>query len=232
MEQANAAFEGNHLDMDLCREALGLAARAHYGQCRSSDGSPFVFHPIAVATVIAQWGWGQDAVLAGLLPDVVEDSHFELTAIESSFGHKVAALVAACTKDARIECKTSRAADLQMRLRLALPELGPELAMVKLFDRAHNLFTSGHLSQQSKRELTAQSVRFYGPLAASLGLHQFANWLCSQPAYNGHGTSFEGLMRDFNTEAAPALVNQNFALGLRMCRRSKCFDTSLTHAIS
>ena len=117
MEQANAAFEGNHLDMDICREALGLAARAHYGQCRSSDGSPFVFHPIAVATVIAQWGWGQDAVLAGLLHDVVEDSHFELTAIESSFGHKVAALVAACTKDARIECKTSRAADLQMRLR-------------------------------------------------------------------------------------------------------------------
>ena len=93
-EQADAAFERNHLDLDSCRQAIGVAARAHYGQCRSSDGSPFVFHPIAVATVIAQWGRGQDAVLAGLLHDVVEDSHFELTDTESSFGHKVAALVA------------------------------------------------------------------------------------------------------------------------------------------
>lgn len=230
-EQANAAFERNHLDMDSCRQAIGVAARAHYGQCRSSDGSPYVFHPMAVATIIALWGWGQDAVLAALLHDVLEDSHFTLTDIQAEFGPRVAALVSACTKDARIECKTSRAGELQMRLRHALPELGPALAMVKLVDRAHNLFTSGHLSALRKRELTEQSVRFYGPLAGSLGMHPFAHWLCSQPTHCGQALDFSETMLAFAAEAAPAGVNPHFAAGLRACRRKKQVEAAAIYAM-
>lgn len=230
-EHANAAFERRHLDLDICRQAIGVAARAHSGQCRSSDGSPYVFHPIAVATVIAHWGWGQDAVLAALLHDVVEESPFTLSDIHTEFGPKVAALVWACTKDARIECKTSRAAELQMRLQHALPELGPALAMVKLVDRAHNLFTSGHLSAQRKRELTEQSLRFYGPLAGSLGMHQFAHWLCSQPTHCGQTLDFSEALLTFAAEAAPASVNPHLAAGLRACRRKKHVEAGYAHAM-
>ena len=212
-------------------QALG-AATTRQAQTLAQNAGTIRFHPIAVATVIAQWGWGQDAVLAGLLHDVVEDSHFVLSDIEDGFGPSVAALVAACTKDIRIECKTSRAADLQMRLRLALPELGPELAMLKLVDRAHNLFTSGHLTTVKTRALAEESLRFYGPLAKSLGMQGLASWMGTQPSRSGQAKGFEETLLGFKHEAASDLVKQNFAAGLRSCRNAKRASAVLAHALA
>src|SRR5687767_13388378 len=78
--------------------AIAFAARAHDGQQRKTDDTPYIAHPFAVAMMVQAMGGGETAVIAALLHDTVEDSHVEPAEIEATFGEEVAALVAACTE--------------------------------------------------------------------------------------------------------------------------------------
>ena len=79
-------------------EAIAFAARAHEGQRRKTDNTPYIAHPFAVAMMVQAMGGDETAVIAALLHDTVEDSNVELAEIEATFGEAVAALVAACTE--------------------------------------------------------------------------------------------------------------------------------------
>ena len=79
-------------------EAITFAARAHEGQRRKTDDTPYIAHPFAVAMMVQAMGGDETAVIAALLHDTVEDSNVELAEIEATFGEAVAALVAACTE--------------------------------------------------------------------------------------------------------------------------------------
>jgi (p)ppGpp synthase/HD superfamily hydrolase len=85
------------------RAAFALARRAHAGQERKGDGTPFIGHPIRVAGLLAGEGFDESVIAAALLHDVVEDSELEVGDIVDRFGAEIGRLVAALTEDERID---------------------------------------------------------------------------------------------------------------------------------
>lgn len=193
------------LTAQVFHEVIHTACDAHQGQTRSSDGVAFVSHPLAVAQVLAQYGWDADLVAAAVLHDVVEDSGVALSEIEARFGPNTAGLVAAVTKNASIADKMERRMEALNRIHRLLPSLGPRLAMLKLFDRAHNLYTSHGLSCAKLKLLAYDAEVFFVPLAKSLGLNGLAVWMAAKP-WIREGLVFEDFMLQFSNEASPASV--------------------------
>ena len=88
----------------LVRDALETARRAHAGQIRNgSGGAPYIEHPIAVAELLAEHGFGEEILAAALLHDVVEESATEVADVRAGFGEPIAALVEALTDEEAIE---------------------------------------------------------------------------------------------------------------------------------
>ncbi len=101
---AAAADRSEHV-----RDALAVARDAHAGQIRNgSGGMPYIDHPIAVAELLAEHGYGDDVLAAALLHDVVEESEVEVDELRERFGGRVADLVEALTDDIEIDDYESR----------------------------------------------------------------------------------------------------------------------------
>ncbi|HEX5929375.1 MAG TPA: HD domain-containing protein [Solirubrobacterales bacterium] len=97
-------IEAAAAESELIRDALELAERAHAGQVRNgSGGMAYIHHPVAVAELLAEHGYGEETVAAALLHDVVEDSETTVGEIAARFGEPVAGLVAAMTDDESVE---------------------------------------------------------------------------------------------------------------------------------
>jgi (p)ppGpp synthase/HD superfamily hydrolase len=104
----------------LVRAALEKARDAHAGQVRNgSGGMPYVEHPIRVAALLDEHGYGADAVAAALLHDVVEDSETTLDDLRELFGENVAGLVGALTDDESIDSYKERKAEHRERVAAA-----------------------------------------------------------------------------------------------------------------
>jgi (p)ppGpp synthase/HD superfamily hydrolase len=97
-------IEAAAAESESIRNALELAERAHAGQTRSgSGGMAYIHHPIAVAELLAEHGYGEVTVAAALLHDVVEDSEIGVEEIAARFGPGVASLVEVMTDDESVE---------------------------------------------------------------------------------------------------------------------------------
>jgi (p)ppGpp synthase/HD superfamily hydrolase len=100
----SAAIEAAAAESELIGKALGMAEAAHAGQTRrGSGGMAYIHHPVAVAELLAETDFDEQAVAAALLHDVVEDSEASVADIAARFGQAVADLVAALTEDEAIE---------------------------------------------------------------------------------------------------------------------------------
>jgi (p)ppGpp synthase/HD superfamily hydrolase len=97
-------IEAAAAESESIRKALEMAETAHAGQTRNgSGGMAYIHHPVAVAELLAAEGFGENAVAAALLHDVVEDSENSVEDVRAGFGPEVAELVAALTEDASID---------------------------------------------------------------------------------------------------------------------------------
>ena len=54
-------------------EANRLAGELHRGQVRKGTAIPYISHLYAVAALVLEWGGDEDAAIAALLHDAVED---------------------------------------------------------------------------------------------------------------------------------------------------------------
>jgi guanosine-3',5'-bis(diphosphate) 3'-pyrophosphohydrolase len=122
---------------DLVQEALAMARRAHAGQIRtgSSDGMPFIEHPIAVAERLAQHRYGDEVLAAALLHDVVEKSEIEIDEVRERFGETVGALVEALTEDDSISSYEERKEEHRGRV----AEAGPAALAIFAADKLTNV---------------------------------------------------------------------------------------------
>jgi len=129
-------IEAAAAESELIRDALALAERAHAGQVRSgSGGMAYVHHPIAVAELLAEHGYGEQTVAAALLHDVVEDSDTSAQEIAARFGSPVAELVAALTDDESIEPYERRKEEHRRRVEAA----GGEALAIYAADKLSNV---------------------------------------------------------------------------------------------
>jgi GTP pyrophosphokinase len=160
------------LDEDLIRHAYVFAANRHQGQIRRS-GEPYFTHPLAVAWILADMELDEEAVSAGLLHDLLEDTDTTAEEIEEEFGPEVARLVAALTKMADFESSYSsrEANEAENFRRLLLASMDDvRVILVKLADRLHNMRTLGFLRRDRQIAIARETLEIFSPIANRLGI--------------------------------------------------------------
>jgi (p)ppGpp synthase/HD superfamily hydrolase len=151
-------IEAAAAESELIRAALQMAESAHAGQTRSgSGGMAYIHHPVAVAELLAAEGFGEDAVAAALLHDVVEDSKASVEDVRERFGETVAALVAALTEDQAIEPYRRRKDEHRLQVEAA----GGEAAAIYAADKLSNVRV---LRRTLGKEGEAAGEEFEAPL--------------------------------------------------------------------
>lgn len=153
------------------RRAYMTAKNAHEGQVRSS-GEPYITHPIAVATLLADMRMDFETIMAGLLHDVVEDTQISMNQLSQMFGNKVAQLVSGVTKLDKLQFsnyKEAQVANLQKMVMAMVQDI--RVIIIKLADRTHNMQTLGSLRPDKRRRIAKETIEIYTPIANRLGMH-------------------------------------------------------------
>ncbi len=165
-------------NVDLVDRAYIFSAKVHDGQVRLS-GEPYLSHPLEVAGVLADMGLDCVSIAAGLLHDVIEDTHATAQEIGDMFGADVLHIVSGVTKLSRLKFKSSQAAQAES-IRKMLLAMADDLRviLIKLADRLHNMRTLQYHHNMAKRKKIAQeTLDIYAPLAARLGIYWIKNEL-------------------------------------------------------
>lgn len=162
---------------DLFLRAYETADQAHQGQRRKS-GEPYILHPVAVASVVAEMGLDDVSIAAALLHDAVEDTAVELIQIQTEFGHDVATIVDGVTKLDRVRFATKEAQQAAT-LRKMLVAMASDLRvlLIKLADRLHNMRTIGALRPAKQEQIARETLDVYAPIAHRLGMQEVRNEL-------------------------------------------------------
>jgi len=154
----------------LIRRAYEVAAEAHEGQVRMS-GDPYIVHPVAVASILADLGLDDATIAAALLHDAVEDTAVTLEQVEADFGAEVAAMVDGMTKLDRVRFENKEAQQAaSMRKMLVAMAKDIRVLLIKLADRLHNMRTLAALPQEKQQRIAQETLDVYAPLAHRLGV--------------------------------------------------------------
>ncbi|GGX09646.1 RelA/SpoT family protein [Aquimarina muelleri] len=159
-------------DKSLIRQAFDIAVDAHKDQRRKS-GEAYIFHPIAVAKIVAsEIGLDATSIAAALLHDVVEDTEYTLVDIEQMFGETVARIVDGLTKISSL--KKDRDISLQAEnFRKMLLTLNDDVRVIiiKIADRLHNMQTMDSMRADKQVKIASETLYIYAPLAHRIGLY-------------------------------------------------------------
>ncbi|THD30434.1 MAG: bifunctional (p)ppGpp synthetase/guanosine-3',5'-bis(diphosphate) 3'-pyrophosphohydrolase [Flavobacterium johnsoniae] len=165
-------------DKKLIRKAFDVAVDAHKDQRRKS-GEAYIFHPIAVAKIVAsEIGLGATSIAAALMHDVVEDTDITVEDIERMFNPKIAKIVEGLTKIAQV--KTDNEISMQAEnFRKMLLTLNDDVRviLIKIADRLHNMQTMESMVDYKQAKIASETLYIYAPLAHRLGLYNIKNQL-------------------------------------------------------
>ncbi len=165
-------------DKKLIRKAFDVSVDAHQEQRRKS-GEAYIFHPIAVAKIVAsEIGLGATSIAAALLHDVVEDTEITVLDIEKMFNPKVAQLVEGLTKISKIQkdLNSSTQAENFRKMILTLND-DVRVILIKLADRLHNMQTMDSMEEYKQTKIASETLYIYAPLAHRLGLYNIKTQL-------------------------------------------------------
>ncbi|MGE5421953.1 MAG: RelA/SpoT family protein [Ignavibacteriales bacterium] len=160
-------------DTEIIGKAFLYAQKAHQGQFRIS-GEEYIYHPLAVAYILAELGMDVTSIAAALLHDVVEDTGVNLPDIERNFGAETALLVDGVTKLNRIEFKSKEEAQAE-NLRKMFFAMAKDIRVIiiKLADRLHNMRTLKYINPGKQIEIAQETIEIYAPLAHRLGIFRY-----------------------------------------------------------
>ena len=157
-------------DLAEVDKAFYFAVEAHKDQRRRS-GEPYIYHPIAVATIAAHdIGLGRTSIICALLHDVVEDTKYTLDDISTMFGEKVAKVVDGLTKFDAMDNAESLQAENFKKIISSL-SYDVRVVLIKLSDRLHNMRTLDSMPKHKQLKIASETAYLYAPLAYRLGLH-------------------------------------------------------------
>ncbi len=159
-------------DKKLIRLAFNTAVDAHKEQRRKS-GEAYIFHPIAVAKIVAsEIGLDATSIAAALLHDVVEDTEYTLADMERLFGETVARIVNGLTKISKLQNETdvSLQAENFRKMLLTLHD-DVRVIIIKIADRLHNMQTMGSMPSYKQVKIASETLYIYAPLAHRMGLY-------------------------------------------------------------
>ena len=158
-----------HAEQEDIVRAFEVAERAHRGQMRRS-GDPYITHPVAVATILAELGVTGPTLLAALLHDTVEDTDYSLEQLTADFGPQVALLVDGVTKLDKVTYGAAAQAETVRKMVIAMAQ-DVNVLLIKLADRLHNARTWRYVSPESSAKKARETLDIYAPLAHRLGMN-------------------------------------------------------------
>jgi hypothetical protein len=168
-------LQGSKVDLKVIERVLNLIKKYHGGVKRRS-GEPFFTHPMQVALILMDYSKDQDAIVAALLHDTVEDTSLSMAHIRRMFGEKVAFLV---NKATNLEDKIKRISLQEHETNYRLMNYEDErAAFIKLSDRLHNMRTiKGHSLLDKQKRIANETLLFFVPMAKQLGMSAMAEEL-------------------------------------------------------
>ncbi len=157
--------------VNLVRRAFYYAEQAHDGQRRRS-GEPYVTHPLAVASILADMHMDHQSLMAAMLHDVIEDTGIPKEALAGQFGETVAELVDGVSKLTQMDFQTKAEAQAENFQKMAMAMARDiRVILVKLADRLHNMRTLEVLAGEKRRRIAKETLEIYAPIANRLGMH-------------------------------------------------------------
>ena len=156
-------------DVRTVERAYDVAAHWHKDQKRKS-GDPYITHPLAVATILAELGMNTETICAALLHDTVEDTAYTLNELRSEFGEDVAALVDGVTKLDKVKYGASAEAETVRKMVVAMSR-DIRVLVIKLADRLHNMRTLRYMPRDKQERKSRETLEIYAPLAHRLGMN-------------------------------------------------------------
>ncbi len=211
-----------YMDQEQVKEVYGaylFGAQAHEGQHRVS-GEPYIYHPIAVARILAQMHMDVKSIVASILHDVLEDTPATRKLIEREFGKDIAHLVDGVSKLTHIKFKNKieqQAENIQKVLLAMATDI--RVIMIKLADRLHNMRTLGALRPEKRRRIAQETLDIYIPIANRLGIFTIRHELEDLVLKAMHPLRYEVLKHAVNKSSGhrkEVIDKINQALGARL----------------
>ncbi|GAB4085829.1 GTP pyrophosphokinase [Myceligenerans cantabricum] len=164
-------IRSNHprADLTLVERAYVTAEGAHRGQMRKS-GDPYITHPVAVSTILAELGFEGTTIAAALLHDTVEDTDYALEELRKDFGDDVALLVDGVTKLDKVKYGDAAQAETVRKMVVAMAK-DIRVLVIKLSDRLHNARTWKYVPPHKAEKKARETLEIYAPLAHRLGMN-------------------------------------------------------------
>ncbi|ODT30879.1 MAG: GTP pyrophosphokinase [Hyphomicrobium sp. SCN 65-11] len=157
-------------DETLLNRAYVYAMRAHGHQKRAS-GDPYFSHPLEVAAILTDLKLDDATIATALLHDVIEDTEATRAEIDQLFGSEIGVLVDGLTKIKRLDLVSKKAEQAEnFRKLLVAISTDIRVLLVKLADRLHNMRTLEHMSPESRRRNSEETLEIYAPLAGRMGM--------------------------------------------------------------
>jgi guanosine-3',5'-bis(diphosphate) 3'-pyrophosphohydrolase len=165
-------------DLGLIDRAYVFSAKVHEGQMRLS-GEPYLSHPLEVAGILADMRLDVISVAAGLLHDVIEDTHATEEEIEEMFGAEAMRIVSGVTKLSTLPFASDQARQAENIRKMLLAMANDiRVILIKLADRVHNMRTlQYHKNPGKQRKIAKETIEIYAPIAARLGIYWVKNEL-------------------------------------------------------
>ena len=171
LEPLFRSVRANHpkADLALLERAYATAERMHGTQTRKS-GDPYITHPLAVTTILADIGMTEPTLAAALLHDTVEDTPYTLEQVRKDFGDEIAQLVDGVTKLDKVKYGDSAQAETIRKMIVAMSR-DIRVLVIKLADRLHNMRTLRYVRQETQERVARETLDIYAPLAHRLGMN-------------------------------------------------------------
>jgi len=164
-----------YLEMEQVAEiyrAYLFGAEAHDGQ-RRATGEAYIYHPLAVARILAEMHMDHKSIISAILHDVIEDTQFAKDQVESWFGSEVAELVDGVSKLTHIEFASKAEAQAEnFRKMLMAMVKDIRVILIKLADRLHNMRTLSIMRPDKRRRIARETLEIYSPIANRLGMNR------------------------------------------------------------
>ncbi len=160
-------------DVAAIMKAYVFSAKVHAGQLRKS-GEPYLSHPLAAASLMAEMHLDVASICAALLHDTVEDTSATLEDISGMLGPEVAALVDGVTKISRLAAPTQTLRQVESLRKMILAMSSDiRVLILKLADRLHNMRTLGFMAPEKQKAIAQETLDIYAPMAHRLGMRRW-----------------------------------------------------------
>jgi GTP diphosphokinase / guanosine-3',5'-bis(diphosphate) 3'-diphosphatase len=171
LEPLFRGVRANHpkADLALLERAYNTAERMHRGQMRKS-GDPYITHPLAVTTILADIGMTEPTLVASLLHDTIEDTPYTLDQLRTDFGDEVALLVDGVTKLDKVKYGDSAQTETIRKMIVAMSR-DIRVLVIKLADRLHNMRTLRYVKAETQERKSRETLEIFAPLAHRLGMN-------------------------------------------------------------